>query len=127
MRNTTPEDFGDAAGAPLGAGAGLGAALATTGAATRFGAALRRSIAVVTYTGRRSGRTFSIPVAYRRRDDENIDIGANLPDAKTWWRNFLGDGAPLSVTLDGVERTGHGVAHRDDKGRVTVSVCLAGS
>ncbi len=93
----------------------------------RFGGLLRRSITMVTYTGRRSGRTFSIPVAYRRRDDETIDIGANMPDAKTWWRNFLGDGAPLTVTLDGVQRAGHGVAHRDAKGRVTVQVRLSGS
>jgi hypothetical protein len=105
----------------------LNAPVAAIAASPRFGGALRRSVTVVTYTGRRSGRTFSIPVAYRRRDDENIDIGANLPEAKTWWRNFLGDGAPLSVTLDGVERAGHGVAHRDDKGRVTVQVRLAGS
>jgi hypothetical protein len=105
----------------------LNAPVAAIAASPRFGAVLRRNITLVTYTGRRSGRTFSIPVSYRRRDDENIDIGANLPDAKTWWRNFLGDGAPLSVTLDGVERAGHGVAHRDDKGRVTVQVRLAGS
>ena len=105
----------------------LNAPIAAIAASPRFGGALRRSVTVVTYTGRRSERTFSIPVAYRRRDDENIDIGANLPDAKTWWRNFLGDGAPLSVTLDGVERAGHGVAHRDDKGRVTVQVHLTGS
>ena len=91
----------------------------------RLGARLRRSVTLLTYTGRRSGRTFSIPVAYRRRGDENIDIGVNLPDAKTWWRNFVGDGAPLSLTLDGTERTGHAVAHRDDKGRVTVHIRLA--
>jgi F420H(2)-dependent quinone reductase len=106
----------------------MNAPVAAIAASPRFGGALRRSnIALVTYTGRRSGRTFSIPVAYRRRDDETIDIGANLPDAKTWWRNFLGDGAPVTVTIDGVERAGHGVAHRDDKGRVTVQVRLAGS
>jgi hypothetical protein len=105
----------------------LNAPVAAIAASPRFGAALRRSVTVVTYTGRRSGRTFSIPVAYRRRGDENIDIEANLPDAKTWWRNFLGDGAPLSVALDGVERAGHGVALRDDKGHVTVRIRLAGS
>jgi len=112
----------------LRAAALLNPPVAAIAASPRFGGALRRSnIALVTYTGRRSGRTFSIPVAYRRRDDDTIEIGANLPDAKTWWRNFLGDGAPLSVTLDGVERAGHGVAHRDDKGRVTVRVRLTGS
>ena len=90
-----------------------------------LGARLRRNVTLITYTGRRSGQTFSIPVAYRRRGDENIDIAANLSDAKTWWRNFVGDGAPLSLTLDGAERAGHAVAHRDDKGRVTVRVRLA--
>jgi F420H(2)-dependent quinone reductase len=91
----------------------------------RFGARLRRSITLITYTGRRSGRTFSIPVAYRRRGDE-IDIAVNLPDSKTWWRNFVGGGAAISLTLDGVERAGHAVAHQDDQGQVTVRVRLAG-
>jgi F420H(2)-dependent quinone reductase len=92
----------------------------------RLGARLRRSVTMITYTGRRSGRTFSTPVAYRRRGDE-IEIAANLPDAKTWWRNFVGEGGPVLLTLDGAEREGHAVAHRDDKGRVTVHVRLAGS
>lgn len=89
----------------------------------RLGARLRRSVTLLTYTGRRSGRTFSIPVAYRRRGDD-IEIAANMPDAKTWWRNFVGDGAPISLTLDGAERAGHAVAHRDDTGRVTVRIRL---
>jgi hypothetical protein len=92
----------------------------------RLGARLRRSVAMITYTGRRSGRTFTTPVAYRRRGGD-IEIAANLPDAKTWWRNFVGDGGPVSLTLDGVEREGHAVAHRDDKGRVTVRVRLTQS
>src|SRR6202000_1643561 len=93
-------------------------------ASPRFGKMLRRSITLITYTGRRSGRTFSMPVAYRRRGDE-IEIVPNIPDAKTWWRNFLGDGAPMSLTLDGVERAGHAVAYRDENGRVTVRVRLS--
>ncbi len=92
----------------------------------RLGARLRRSVTMITYTGRRSGRTFSTPVAYRRRGDE-IEIAANLPDAKTWWRNFVGEGGPISLMLDGAERAGHAVAHRDDKGRVTVRVRLTQS
>jgi len=102
------------------------APVAAIASSPRLGARLRRSVTLITYTGRRSGRTFSIPVAYRRRGDENIDINANLPEAKTWWRNFVGDGAPISLTLDGAERAGHAVAHQDDKGRVTVRVRLAG-
>jgi len=96
------------------------AALATS---PRFGRFLNRNITMLTYTGRRSGRTFSIPVAYRRSGDD-IVVSANMPEAKTWWRNFLNGGAPLTLRLDDVERTGHGVAEQHDKGRVTVTVRL---
>jgi hypothetical protein len=99
------------------------AALATS---PRFGGLVRRNITIITYTGRRSGRTFSIPVAYRRSGDE-IEIAANMPDAKVWWRNFLGEGAPLTLRLDGTQRTGHAVAQRDENGHVMVTVRLATS
>ncbi len=91
-----------------------------------LGGMLRRNIALITYTGRRSGRVFTIPVAYRHRGD-TIDIAANLPDAKTWWRNFLGEGAPMTLRIDGMQRAGHAVAHRDGTGRVTVTVRLDAS
>jgi F420H(2)-dependent quinone reductase len=106
------------------AGPLFNAPVAAIMSAPRLGARLRRSVTLITYTGRRSGRTFNIPVAYRRRGEE-LEIAANLPDAKTWWRNFVGEGAPISLTLDGAEHAGHAVAHRDDKGRVTVRVRLA--
>lgn len=89
----------------------------------RFGGLVNRNIVIVGYTGRRSGRSFSIPVAYRRTGDQ-ITINANLPETKTWWRNFLGDGGPATVEFEGTQRTGHAVATRDDKGRVTVTVRL---
>jgi hypothetical protein len=96
------------------------AAMATS---PRFGKLLNRNIAMLTYTGRRSGRTFSIPVAYRRSGDD-VAISVNLPEAKTWWRNFLDDGGPLTLLLDETERAGHAVAKQDEKGRVTVTVRL---
>jgi hypothetical protein len=89
----------------------------------RWGRLVGRSIVVITYTGRRSGRTFSIPVSYRRNGDQ-VTIRVALPDAKTWWRNFLGAGGPLSLHLNGTDRPGHAVAQRDEQGRVTVSVSL---
>jgi hypothetical protein len=47
------------------------------------------------------------------------------PDAKSWWRNFLGEGGPITLLrLDGADRTGHAVADRDEKGRVTVTIQL---
>lgn len=84
---------------------------------------VNRNITMLSYTGRRSGRRFSIPVSYRRTADEVI-VGVNMPDAKTWWRNFVGDGGPLTLRLDETERTGHAVAKRDAKGRVTITVRL---
>ena len=90
----------------------------------RFGGLVNRNITMLSYTGRRSGRKFSTPVAYRRTGDE-ITINANLPQTKTWWRNFLGDGGPMTLQLNGTDRAGHAVAKRDNKGRVTVTVRLS--
>ncbi len=91
----------------------------------RWGRLVGRSIVILTYTGRRSGRTFSTPVAYRRTGDD-ITIAVAMPEAKNWWRNFLGTGGPLTLRLNGTDHTGHAVARRDDKGRVTVKVRLDG-
>lgn len=91
----------------------------------RWGRLISRRLTVVTYTGRRSGRTFSTPVAFRRASG-TVTIGVQFPDAKLWWRNFLAEGGPISLQLDGIDRTGHAVARRDEAGRVTVTVRLDG-
>jgi F420H(2)-dependent quinone reductase len=101
----------------------LNAPVAAVATSRRFGGLVNRNIAILSYIGRRSGRRFSTPVAYRRTGNE-ITINANLPQTKTWWRNFLGDGGPLKLQLDGTERTGHAVAKHDKKGRVTITVRL---
>lgn len=81
-----------------------------------------RGLVVIRYVGRRSGNTFEIPVGYRRKAD-GLAISVTAPDLKNWWRNFLGEGAPITLLdLDGADRTGHAVATRDEKGRVTVAV-----
>jgi hypothetical protein len=49
-----------------------------------------------------------------------------MPDTKTWWRNFLGEGGPISLHLDGVAHTGHGVARRDGSGAAAVTVHFDG-
>jgi hypothetical protein len=90
-----------------------------------LGGVVRRVFVVIRYVGRRSGKTFEIPVAYRRRSDGTIVINVSAPDAKSWWRNFLGEGGPLTLlNFDGTDRTGHAVAHRDERGKVSVSVRL---
>ena len=89
----------------------------------RWGRLLRRRLTVVTYTGRRSGRVFSTPVAYRR-SGSTVTIGVAMPDRKKWWRNFTDEGGPLSLELKEGDRTGHAVASTDHKGRVTLAVRL---
>jgi hypothetical protein len=104
----------------------LNAPVSAIARSRRFGGLVNRNVAIITYTGRRSGRTFSTPVAYRRSADY-LEIDANLPDAKTWCCNFRGNGAPLTVRLGGSEHAGHAVARRDENGHVTVGVRLRAS
>jgi len=88
------------------------------------GSVVRRALINIRYVGRRSGKTIQTPVGYRRAGDR-IVINVVSPDKKTWWRNFLGEGGSITLlNLDGADRTGHALAHRDDNGRVTVTVQL---
>lgn len=89
----------------------------------RWGRIVGIGLATISYTGRRSGRTIALPVGYRRRGDD-IVIGVAMPDGKKWWRNFTGEGAPLTMLLAGRELPGHAIATRDVRGRVTVTVRL---
>ncbi|MFI6866880.1 nitroreductase/quinone reductase family protein [Nocardia sp. NPDC050406] len=103
---------------------GFNGAVARLTEAPVVGSLVGRGFVVITYVGRKSGRTFSTPVNYWRSGNA-IMIGVAMPDKKTWWRNFLGEGAPISLRLRGVDRPGHAVARRDERGRVTVRVTLA--
>lgn len=88
------------------------------------GPVVRRGMINIRYVGRRSGKTIETPIGYRRTDD-GIVINVMSPDNKTWWRNFLGDGGPITLLkFDGNDRTGHAVASRDANGRVSVAVKL---
>ncbi|MFI2557501.1 nitroreductase/quinone reductase family protein [Nocardia farcinica] len=86
-----------------------------------LGPLLSKGLARITYVGRRSGRTISTPVGYRRVGDD-IVIGVAMPQKKSWWRNFLGDGAPITVHINGIDRRGHAVATKDERGGVSVRV-----
>ncbi|MCX8562269.1 hypothetical protein OS122_15345 [Mycolicibacterium mucogenicum] len=83
-----------------------------------------RSLVEIRYTGRKSGRSFQTPVNYRLSGDDVV-IRVMSPDSKSWWRNFLGDGGPITLlNFRGTDRAGHAISTRDDKGRVTVRVQL---
>jgi deazaflavin-dependent oxidoreductase (nitroreductase family) len=56
------------------------------------------------YTGRRSGRQFTLPVQYAR-DGERLLVAVQDPAAKKWWRNFQTP-QEVSVRLRGKARRG---------------------
>lgn len=59
---------------------------------------------LVTVTGRRSGRRYTIPVGYRRRGDV-LDVLVSKAPTKQWWRNYREPG-PVEVLLRGEVRRG---------------------
>ncbi|MGW5383859.1 hypothetical protein [Nocardia sp. NPDC003963] len=88
-----------------------------------LGSLLGKGFVQIEYVGRRSGQTFRTPVNYLKKDD-GLLIGVAMPDKKSWWRNFLGEGAPILLHFRDGDRRGHATARRDEKGRVTVRVRL---
>jgi deazaflavin-dependent oxidoreductase (nitroreductase family) len=56
------------------------------------------------YTGRRSGRQFTLPVQYAR-EAERLLVAVQDPATKTWWRNFRSP-QEVSVRLQGKLRQG---------------------
>ena len=77
-----------------------------------LGNVVGRNLVMISYVGRRSGKTFTTPVNYQRIGDEVV-IRVGLPGAKNGWRNFLGGGGPITLRLNGTDRTGHALATRE--------------
>jgi hypothetical protein len=69
-------------------------------------------VALITYTGGRTGREYTIPCFYRDKGDE-VTIAVGWPDRKVWWRNLTGEGGPVCLVVRGQELRGHAIATRD--------------
>ena len=83
---------------------------------------LSRSLALITVTGRRSGRRYTVPVGYRQ-DGDRVLINVGWPERKHWWRN-LEDPAQVEMRIGGAGRKGQASAHGDERAGVTVEVQL---
>lgn len=71
-----------------------------------------KSVALISFTGTKSGLRYSFPVSYSR-DGDTVTI---LTDAsRRWWRNLVG-GVPVGLRLAGIDRTGTADAHVGDAG-----------
>ena len=63
---------------------------------------------LLTFTGRKSGKTYTIPVAYLREDDAYL-----MTTDSAWWRNLRG-GAPVTLRVRGTQYGASGEAVTDD-------------
>jgi len=71
---------------------------------------LSGSTMIITYTGRKSGKTFSTPVNYVRDGDVLWTISFRH---RTWWRNL--NGSPVTVRIQGKDVTGVATAMTDQQ------------
>lgn len=69
---------------------------------------LSKKVMLLTLTGRRSGRTYTVPVGRYDAGD-----GSFLLSAGGAWRHNLRGGADVRVTLDGRERRAHAILEED--------------
>ena len=84
---------------------------------------LSDKLLLLTFTGRKTGRRFSIPMNYTEQGDK-ILLVPQSPERKTWWRNLRGEGAPVRVRLRGTDRTGWAVATGDESAGVQIELTL---
>lgn len=69
---------------------------------------LSDALLLLTYTGRKSGKRYTIPVGYSREGDV-----VTLFTYHVWWKNLRG-GAPVQVEIQRVRHTGRAEAISDD-------------
>jgi hypothetical protein len=66
-----------------------------------FQTPMSRRLVLLTYTGRKSGRSYTIPVSYVEQGDTLL-----IPGGGTW-KQSLEQGSPVRVRLRGSERSAH--------------------
>jgi hypothetical protein len=62
---------------------------------------------LVTVTGRRSGRVYTIPVGYQR-DGDALTVLVSRPSRKQWWRNYR-ERRPIEAHVRGRRLAAHAV------------------
>ena len=77
-----------------------------------------RSLMLITFTGRKSGRRYTTPVRYVRLDGI---VRCFTSSENLWWRNLRG-GALVSLRIEGRERPYHARAIDDDPPRIRAAL-----
>jgi hypothetical protein len=79
--------------------------------------ALGRSLVILSYQGRKTGRWHSLPCLYAR-DGQDLYVVPGQPDRKTWWRN-LRQPTQVRLRLQGRDREGTATASSDPEAVAT--------
>jgi len=66
---------------------------------------LSRGLLLLTFTGRKTGKRFTIPVGYQAEESGVLTVMASEAPKKQWWKNYRESG-PVEVRLRGRTRTG---------------------
>jgi deazaflavin-dependent oxidoreductase (nitroreductase family) len=75
-----------------------------------------KTILLITFTGRKSGKTYTTPVSYSQQDGQ-VYIFTHAD----WWKN-LSNGEPVSLRIRGKERQGFAETIAEDKDAVAAGL-----
>ena len=75
-----------------------------------------RKILLITFTGRKSGKTYTTPVSYSQSGDQVV-----IFTHADWWKNLRND-APVSLRIRGVELQGLAEPIAEDKQAVAAGL-----
>jgi hypothetical protein len=73
---------------------------------------LSGNIMIVNYTGRKSGKSYHVPVGYLRVGETLLTVSYNR---RTWWRSLRG-GAPVTLHLRGKDIGAHAEVIETEQG-----------
>jgi hypothetical protein len=68
---------------------------------------ISRDLLLITFTGRKSGRSYTTPVTYSQQGEQIV-----FHSTQRWWKNLEG-GAPVTLRLRGRERAGYALPTQD--------------
>ncbi|MBN1563988.1 MAG: nitroreductase family deazaflavin-dependent oxidoreductase [Anaerolineae bacterium] len=83
-------------------------------------AVVGKKIALITFTGSKSGKTYTTPVTYAREGNTVIMLTKRF---RAWWKNFA-TRPDVTLRLAGKTYTGRATAHIDDEAELSTLIAF---